>query len=134
MPQDIDDEALQRLVAEGVSQREIARQTGIPRATVQNRLKRLQVHPVHRGTPLVLPSGEPKVDLSPQMPAELDAIKNDLLAIVDWWRARHMRRVDPRGPQHLTLRGSPSQQVSRHTRYMKTSDRMIASALQATQS
>jgi DNA-binding Lrp family transcriptional regulator len=99
MPQDVTDEELQRLVSEGVSQREIARRTGFPRATLQNRLKRLQVYEVHRGTPSILPRRTPAVDLRLHTPADLDAIKVDLLEVVEWWRARKMRRVDPRRPR-----------------------------------
>jgi helix-turn-helix, Psq domain len=94
------DEALRRMVAEGVSQREMARRLSIPRSTLQDRLKRLQVHPVHRGTPTFVPrGGTPDVDLSPQTPAELRAITTDLLEVAAWWRARKMRRVDAGGPR-----------------------------------
>jgi hypothetical protein len=99
MPQDVTDEELRRLVSEGVSQRDISRRTGIPRSTLQDRLKRLQVYEVHRGTPTIIPKRPPAVDLSPQSPAELDAIKVDLLEVAAWWRARKMRRVDPRPPR-----------------------------------
>jgi hypothetical protein len=99
MPPDITDDELRQLISEGVSQRKIARQTGIPRSTLQLRLKQLQVYEVHRGTPTIIPRGTPKVDLNPQTPAELDAIKVDLLEVAAWWRARKMRRVDPRRPQ-----------------------------------
>jgi hypothetical protein len=96
----IDEAALQRLLAEGLSQREISRRLGIPRSTLQNHLKRQQVVPVHRGTPTVLPrEGLPQVDLSPQTPAELRAISQDLLEVAAWWRSRKMRRVDPGGPR-----------------------------------
>jgi hypothetical protein len=52
------------------------------------------------------------VDPIPQTPAELDAIKADLLEVAQWWRARKMRRVDPGGPRetqrqtwHVDTRG-----------------------------
>jgi hypothetical protein len=99
MPEDITDEELRQLISEGVSQRKIARQTGIPRSTLQLRLKQLQVYEVHQGIPTIIPRHPPEVDLSPQTPAELDAIKVDLLEVAAWWRARKMRRVDPRGPR-----------------------------------
>jgi hypothetical protein len=44
-------------------------------------------------------AGAPDVDLSPQTPAELRAITNDLLEVAAWWRARKMRRVDAGGPR-----------------------------------
>jgi hypothetical protein len=99
MRDEVDDETLRQLVAQGTSQREISRQTGIPRSTLQNRLKSLQVYEVHQGTPTIIPRRRLEVDLSPQTPAELDAIKVDLLEVAAWWRARKMRRVDPRGPR-----------------------------------
>jgi hypothetical protein len=40
MPHTIDEAALRRLLADGVSQREIARRLGIPRTTLQDYLKR----------------------------------------------------------------------------------------------
>jgi transcriptional regulator with XRE-family HTH domain len=99
MRRDVDAEQLRTLLEQGISQREIARRLGIPRSTLQEHLKRLQVVPVHRGTPTVLPRGTPEVDLSPHTPAELRAITNDLLEVAAWWRARKMRRVDPGGPR-----------------------------------
>jgi DNA invertase Pin-like site-specific DNA recombinase len=39
---EIDPEAVQRLQAEGLSQREIARRLGIPRSTLHDHLKRTQ--------------------------------------------------------------------------------------------
>ena len=99
MRRDVADEQLRTLLEQGVSQREIARRLGIPRSTLQDYLKRQQVVPVHRGTPTVLPRGTPAVDLSPQTPAELRAISQDLLEVAAWWRARKMRRVDLGGPR-----------------------------------
>ena len=46
MPPDLTDAQLRALLDEGLSQREIARRTGIPRSTVQDRLKRLGPGPV----------------------------------------------------------------------------------------
>ena len=40
MPHDIDETALRRLLAEGISQREISRRLGVPRTTLQEHLKR----------------------------------------------------------------------------------------------
>ncbi len=94
-----DADELRLLLAQGLSQREIARRLGIPRSTLQEYLKRQQVVPVHRGTPTVLPRVTPEVDLGPQTPAELRAITTDLLEVAAWWRARKMRRVDPGGPR-----------------------------------
>jgi DNA-binding transcriptional regulator LsrR (DeoR family) len=46
MSPDLTDAQLRDLLTEGLSQREIARRTGIPRSTVQDRLKRLGSGPV----------------------------------------------------------------------------------------
>jgi hypothetical protein len=98
MAHTIDTAALQHLLTEGLSQREIARRLGIPRSTLQDYLKRQQVVPVHRGTPTLLPRGGPEVDRRPQTPAALRDITTDLLEVAAWWRARKMRRVAPGRP------------------------------------
>jgi transcriptional regulator with XRE-family HTH domain len=46
---DVTDAHLRDLIAQGLSQREIARRTGLPRSTLQARLKRLGL----QGTPPV---------------------------------------------------------------------------------
>jgi Winged helix-turn-helix DNA-binding len=48
MTPDISADYLSQLIDAGLSQREIARRTGIPRATLQDRLKRLGLGPVQR--------------------------------------------------------------------------------------
>src|SRR5882724_600268 len=48
MPSDLTDTQLRELLDAGLSQREIARRTGIPRATLQYRIKRLGLGPVQR--------------------------------------------------------------------------------------
>jgi hypothetical protein len=48
MAPDISADYLRQLIDAGLSQREIARRTGIPRATLQDRLKRLSLGPVQR--------------------------------------------------------------------------------------
>jgi hypothetical protein len=46
MPRDVDDAQLLQLVRQGLSQREIARRTGIARATLYRRFQRLNITPV----------------------------------------------------------------------------------------
>jgi hypothetical protein len=48
MPANLSDDHRRQLLDAGLSQREIARRTGIPRATLQDRLKRLGLRPVQR--------------------------------------------------------------------------------------
>jgi transcriptional regulator with XRE-family HTH domain len=48
MSRPIDDEELRALIEAGISQREIARRLGIPRSTLQDRVKRLNVAPARR--------------------------------------------------------------------------------------
>jgi len=77
MPREIDETQLRQLLEQGLSQREIARRLGVPRSTLQDRLKRQDVVKVHLGTPTIMLGGgrgTPQVDL-PQTPAELDTIK-----------------------------------------------------------
>jgi hypothetical protein len=52
---DADDEQRRTLLERGIPQRDIARRLGTPRSARQEQLKRLQVVPVHRGTPAVIP-------------------------------------------------------------------------------
>jgi transposase-like protein len=102
MPREIDDAQLHALLEQGLSQREVARRLGVPRSTLQDHLKRLQPVEVHRGTPTVMPRRVPRPpqrDRAPQTPAELEAITADLLELVQWWRVRKMRRVDPGIPR-----------------------------------
>jgi hypothetical protein len=102
MTREIDEGKLRQLLDQGLSQREIARRSGVPRSTLQDHLKRMQAVEVHRGTPRIIPRSPPR---PPQVGhiAELDAIKSDLLEVVHWWRTRKLQRVSP-GPPRDTQR------------------------------
>jgi hypothetical protein len=60
MRRDADDEQRRTLLERGIPQRDIGRSLGIPRSALQEQLKRLQVVPVHRGTPAVIPHSGPR--------------------------------------------------------------------------
>ena len=102
MAGEFDDAAYNSLAAQGLSQREIARRLKIPRSTLQDALKRRQSLSVE-----VLPVGPPSLPspLSPPrqltavaMPEEheMEAMKADLWEMVEWWRSRKARAVQPR--------------------------------------
>jgi DNA-binding transcriptional regulator LsrR (DeoR family) len=95
MPREADERRIWKLHTQGLSQREIARQTKISRTRVQDILKRLP-----QGSAQVTPSTSPSVDTppvhrdiseplseSPQL-QELVAMWPDLTAMVGEWRAR----------------------------------------------
>ena len=66
MPREIDEPTLRRLLAEGVSQREIARRLGIPRTTLQEYLKR-QGLAVQRPPAAPAPQGPTAAPAAPAM-------------------------------------------------------------------
>ena len=79
----IDDTQIQTLAAEGLSPTEIAKRLGLPRSTVRDRLKRLDL--------ASLPP--PTEDVStPRVPPVYDdlllAMMGDLTEIVAWWQER----------------------------------------------
>jgi len=79
----IDDTQLQTLVAEGLSQTEIAKQLGIPRSTVRDRLKKLDLAPSPEVIPEVSTQGVPPV--SNGIPITMIS---DLQEVVAWWKDR----------------------------------------------
>jgi predicted DNA-binding protein (UPF0251 family) len=99
----IDPEAVQRLQAEGLSQRAIARRLGIPRSTLQDHLKRTQAVDLRcGGNTLILPQRGPRppqVSPVPETPAALEGVVADLLEVAQWWRTRKLPRVSPGPPQ-----------------------------------
>lgn len=64
MPREIDEHTLRRLMAEGLSQREISRRLGVPRTTLQDYLKRQGLVPVRPPAPPA-----PQVPAPPATPA-----------------------------------------------------------------
>jgi DNA-binding Lrp family transcriptional regulator len=79
----IDDVQLSSLAAEGLSQNAIAKRLGLPRSTVRDRLKKLDLASVPDTTPAVSTQGIPYVynDM-------LITMINDLQELVAWWQER----------------------------------------------
>jgi hypothetical protein len=82
-PTQIDDLQLSSLAAEGLSQTEIAKRLGLPRSTVRDRLKRLDLASVPNTTTAMSTQGIPHVynDM-------LVTMMNDLQELVIWWQER----------------------------------------------
>ncbi len=82
-PTQINDTQLQTLAAEGLSQTEIAKQLGIPRSTIRDRLKKLDTTSPTDTTPEVSTQSIPKVynDM-------LITMISDLQEVVAWWQER----------------------------------------------
>ena len=79
----IDDTQLQTLAAEGLSPTEIAKRLSLPRSTVRDRLKRLDL--------ASLPSPTEDVSTHGGLPVyndELITMMSDLTEIVTWWQER----------------------------------------------
>jgi helix-turn-helix protein len=79
----IDEIQLQALAAEGLSPTDIARQLGLPRSTVRDRLKKLHSPPPSEVTPYVPTEGIPQV-----YGEWLITMMNDLQELVTWWQER----------------------------------------------
>jgi hypothetical protein len=60
MPQPIDEDQIRQLIAQGLSQRAIARRLGVPRSTLQDHLKRQGIVPVQ--PPVQSGAGSPPLD------------------------------------------------------------------------
>ena len=85
MARNIQDDALQKLIQEGLSQNEIARRTGIPRSTLRRRLEKLGTPQVDESVPQSEDRGVPTVHYSPPL---ADEIITELTDMLEWWRVR----------------------------------------------
>jgi hypothetical protein len=88
---------LDAMLAQGLSQREVSKRTGIPRSTLQRLLKA----PL---TPEVLPVGPPMVDQGLPVPRTLQEAGPVLLEMVAWWQARQAAMSQPVGGRRETRR------------------------------
>jgi hypothetical protein len=109
MAPDLSDDHLRELIDAGLSQREIARRTGMPRATIQYRLKRLglQVTPAPQA-----PTAPPMTPASPAVTFVAVPEMQEFLSLVKDLHARvqalEQMRVSPALPAPPTTTASPT--------------------------
>jgi IclR helix-turn-helix domain len=96
---------LEHMLAQGLSQREISRRTGMPRTTVQRLLKAPHV-------PEVLPEGLPQVAESRPLPQSLVEAGPVLLEMAAWWVQRQAAAAPPVGGHGETRRYTFHAEVS----------------------
>lgn len=93
--------------AQGLSQREIAKHTGIPRTTVQRILQSPRLPEVVPSPPDAIPPSSPEVYTGVPLPEELIAARGDLWEMIEWWRARktslQIGQGGPRETQRYTF-------------------------------
>jgi biotin operon repressor len=105
MAQAVDEKQLQKLLAEGVSQREIARRLNIPRASLQRHIKALGQAPAATVSIASNAGGIPIVDADKLTPEEIELVRGDFWELITWWRERRLQRVyesTPRETQRQT--------------------------------
>jgi hypothetical protein len=105
MPQALTRHDLEQMLGQGLSQREIPRQTGIPRSTLQRLLKASCV-------PEVLPEGPPQVAESRPLPQSLAEAGPVLLEMAAWWMQRQAAAASPVGGHRETKRYTFHAEVS----------------------
>jgi Helix-turn-helix domain len=126
MARAIDRRQVEQWLAEGLSLRAIAQRLGLPTTTFWRQWQRLQREaaapvpgavtemPARPSPPARPPEGPPArveprpPDVHPGLPAELQALLPDLLALVAWWRERqHQQAIylpgHPRATQRYTM-------------------------------
>ena len=97
MSPDLSRHQIEEMRAQGLSQREISRRTGMPRTTLQRLLKAPQV-------PEVLPEGRPKVAPSRPLPQSIVDAGPVLLEMAKWWVQRQAAVASPVGGRVETRR------------------------------
>ena len=88
---------LDAMLAQGLSQREISKRTGIPRSTLQRLLKAPLI-------PEVMPTGPPEVAQGRPLPMRLQDAEAVLLELVVWWQERKAAMSLPVGGHRETRR------------------------------
>ena len=86
---DVSAEAIQACLAQGMSQRAIAKQLNIPRTTLQRLIARQNGSPARPATEVR--SGNPTVILAREVDPERGVPADmvfDLVELVEWWRQR----------------------------------------------
>jgi hypothetical protein len=105
MSQAVSRHDIEHMLAQGLSQREISKRTGIPRSTIQRLLKAPMV-------PEVIPAGRPKV--APRRPLSQSLVDAGpvLLEIAEWWVQRKAAVASPVGGPRETRRYTFHAEVS----------------------
>jgi hypothetical protein len=88
---------IEQMLAQGLSQREISRRTGMSRTTLQRRLKEPYI-------PEVLTEGLPQVTQSPPFPKSVVEAGPVLLEMAAWWMQRQAAAAAPVGGRVETRR------------------------------
>jgi hypothetical protein len=94
MAPDISADYLRQLIEAGLSQREIARRTGIPRATLQDRLKRLGLGPVQRPVSRPDTGAVSSVDTDAVQPRDTGAVSSVGTGAVQAFDTGAVQRLD----------------------------------------
>jgi Homeodomain-like domain len=88
---------LDAMLAQGLSQREISKRTGMPRSTLYRLLRAPQV-------PEVLPPGPPVVAPGRPLPQTIIDASPVILEMVQWWMERKAAAASPAGGHQETKR------------------------------
>jgi transcriptional regulator with XRE-family HTH domain len=96
---------IEHMLAQGLSQREIAKRTGMPRTTLQRLLKAPYM-------PEVLPEGRPQVAKSRPLSQSLVDAGPVLLEMAEWWVQRQAAAAAPVGGRVETRRYTFHAEVS----------------------
>jgi hypothetical protein len=96
---------IEQMRAQGLSQREISKLTGIPRSTLQRLLKAPHI-------PEVLPEGLPQVAESRPLPQSIVDAGPVLLEMAEWWLQRQAAAASPVGGRVETRRYTFHAEVS----------------------
>jgi transcriptional regulator with XRE-family HTH domain len=93
MAQHVDQKQLQKLLAEKLPQREIARRLNIARSTLQRMIKGIHAEGPAKASASAPGNGLPVVDTRKLTPVETEAVRADFWELIEWWRERKLQRV-----------------------------------------
>jgi transcriptional regulator with XRE-family HTH domain len=105
MSPDLSRHQIEEMRAQGLSQREISRRTGMPRTTLQRLLKAPMV-------PEVIPKGRLEVTPSRPVPQSVAEVGPVLLEMAAWWVQRQAAAAAPVGGPRETRRYTFHAEVS----------------------
>lgn len=103
MTHTVDEAQVRTLIANGISQREIAKRLNIPRTTLQKMIKALGQAPAAVGVTTRATDGVPVVDTGTLTAEEIEVVRAEFWELIDWWRERKVQRVYASTPRE-TLR------------------------------